>query len=351
MKREFFLLASLSLGACIADAPGDDPPPATGDDDDGDDPPPSDMPGSGSGATGASAYGNPADTTKPWRVLDVAYEVQSTGYWCGPTATKIALSGRMPAPSQQTLANQLHTTTNGTDWVGQVTAVLNSNLRASWYRTQEMPNDPPTPGQRDQLWRDLTRSIDNGFPFVANIVAPPSNHPPGYPNDRTIYHYFTVIGYNGETRQAYIADPASFGGNQKYWLSFDQLATLIPPKGYTGPAACARDAVVGKIAEKYDGIGGCTSVIGPPITEERATPDGVGRYSVFERGSIYWTPQLGAHEVHGRIRDAWAASGWETGPLGYPTSDEYAVPGGRRSDFERGSITWTAATNTTTIDP
>ncbi len=69
--------------------------------------------------------------------------------------------------------------------------------------------------------------IDNGFPLVANIVAPPTNHPPGYPSDRTIYHYFTVIGYNADTRQVYVADPASFGGNQLYWLTFDQLATRM----------------------------------------------------------------------------------------------------------------------------
>lgn len=67
---------------------------------------------------------------------------------------------------------------------------------------------------------------------MANIVAPPGNQPPGYPPDQTIYHYFTVIGYDDANRTVLIADPASFGGNQIYWLSFDQLATLIPPKGY-----------------------------------------------------------------------------------------------------------------------
>ena len=326
------VLCFLAITACVEIDESDLPP---------------DEPGDGSGDTGISiAEGN---TAQPWRVLDVAYQVQQTGYWCGPAATRIALSARMAPPSQQTLANQLHTTTNGTDWIGQVTGVLNANLRAGWYVTREMPNDPPTPAQRDLLWRDLVRSIDNGFAMVANIVAPPSNHPPGYPNDRTIWHYFAVIGYNRDTRQAYIADSANFGGNQLYWLSFDQLATLIPPKGYTALAGCTREAVVGAIAQKYDELGGCGSVIGPPITEERGTPDGVGRYSVFERGSIYWTPQLGAHEVHGRIRDAWAESGWELGPLGYPVSDEYAHGDGRRSDFERGYIHWTAATNTTQI--
>jgi len=285
----------------------------------------------------------------PWRVLNVRYEIQSTGYWCGPTATDIALSARIPPPGQATLAQELGTTVNGTDTIDYVTRVLDQNLGAAWYTTRQMPDDPPTQPQRDLLWHDLTRAIDDGFPLVANIVAPPSNHPPGYPNNETIYHYFAVIGYNPQTQQAYIADPADFGGNQEYWLTFDQLATLIPPKGYTALADCARDAVVGEIAGKYDALGGCGSILGAPITEERGAPDGVGRYSVFEKGSIYWTPALGAHEVHGGIRDAWAAAGWEAGRLGYPISDEYADGDGRRSDFEHGSIHWSAVTDTTTI--
>jgi hypothetical protein len=331
ITRLSFVLSLTALAACV-EIDADDLPP--------------DDPGDGSGAIGVAL--DETGGLQPWRVLDVRYEAQSTSYWCGPTATKIALSARINPPSQQALANQLPTTTNGTDWIGQVTATLNNNLRAGWYVTRELPNDPPTPGQRDLLWRDLVRTIDNGFPMVANIWAPANNHPPGYPN-YLIKHYFTVIGYNRETRQAYIADPANFGGNAQYWLSFDQLATLIPPKGYTALAACTREAVVGEIGRKYDTLGGCGSMLGAPITEERGTPDGVGRYSVFERGSIYWTPQHGAHEVHGRIRDAWAAAGWEAGELGYPISDEYADGDGRRSDFERGYIHWSAATNTTTI--
>lgn len=165
-------------------------------------------------------------------VLNVQYQVQETGYWCGPAATRIALSARTGnVPSQADLAAQLGTTTNGTDWVGQVTGVLNQDLGTSYYETKEMPNDPPTQAQRDLLWNDIVLDIDNGYAIVANIVAPANNHPPGYP-DYTIYHYFTVIGYDSSDRTVKIADPANFGGNQLYWLSFDQLATLIPPKGY-----------------------------------------------------------------------------------------------------------------------
>jgi hypothetical protein len=163
-------------------------------------------------------------------VLNVEYQVQETGYWCGPAATRIALSARGVFRSQADLAAELGTTENGTDWIGQVTGVMSGYV--GWYQTTEMPNDPPTQEQRDKLWADIVHDIDSGYAIVANIVAPPGNQPPGYPPE-TIYHYFTVIGYNDVDRTVRIADPASFGGNQLYWLTFDQLATLIPPKGYS----------------------------------------------------------------------------------------------------------------------
>jgi len=165
------------------------------------------------------------------RWLSIDYQVQETGYWCGPAATRIALSARVAPPSQGALAAQLGTTEDGTGWIGQVTAVLNANLGGGWYETKEMPNDPPTQGERDLLWNDLVYDIDRNYPVVANIVAPANNHPPGYP-DYTIYHYFTVFGYDPVDRTVVIADPANFGGNAIYWISFDQLASLIPPKGY-----------------------------------------------------------------------------------------------------------------------
>ena len=285
------------------------------------------------------------------KVLRVDYQVQETGYWCGPAATRVAISARKAAPNQRDVARQLGTTTNGTDHIGQVTSVLNAHFGAGTYFTQEMPNDPPTPAQRDKLWNDIVRNIDSGYVVVTNIVAPPSNHPPGYPA-RTIYHYFAVIGYNGQTRQVYIADSANFGGNRLYWLSFNQLATLIPPKGYSAAnvgthCAAGEGTTGGAIDAKYRSLGGCGSILGAPLTEELATPDRVGRYNVFQNGSIYWTPRTGAHEVHGRIRDAWRDKGWEAGALGYPTSDELDVPEGKKNEFEHGRIVWKRATNET----
>lgn len=106
--------------------------------------------------------------------------------------------------------------------------------------------------------------------------------------------------------------------------------------------------VQGEIDALYRRLGGCGSaLLGLPRSDERRTPDGRGRYSVFDRGSIYWTSATGAHEVLGRIRDRWAELGWEAGVLGYPISGEQVTPdkSGRFSVFERGSIYWTEKTD------
>jgi uncharacterized protein with LGFP repeats len=69
----------------------------------------------------------------------------------------------------------------------------------------------------------------------------------------------------------------------------------------------------------------------------------------FQRGSIYWSPATGVHAVEGGIRAAWAAHGWETGPLGYPTRDAYPVTGGVRTEFQGGTITRDSRTGAVTV--
>ena len=100
--------------------------------------------------------------------------------------------------------------------------------------------------------------------------------------------------------------------------------------------------VHGGIKEKWAALGWERSFLGYPVTDERVTPDGIGRYNHFQGGSIYWTQQTGAHEVHGAIKDKWASLGWERSYLGYPISDEQVTPDGRGrvSHFQGGSIYW-----------
>jgi len=101
--------------------------------------------------------------------------------------------------------------------------------------------------------------------------------------------------------------------------------------------------VQGFIRAKWAAFGGEQSFLGYPVTDELTTPDGVGRFSHFQGGSIYWTPNTGAHEVHGLIRDKWSELGWELSSLGYPTSDEVLFSDGatRLNTFQNGCIYWT----------
>lgn len=112
---------------------------------------------------------------------------------------------------------------------------------------------------------------------------------------------------------------------------------------YWLPAIGAR-SVYGGIYRKWAQHRWENGFLGFPLTNETSTPDRTGRYNHFEGGSIYWTPRTGAHEVHGAIRARWAAMGWERSYLGYPTSDEFSIPGGRRSNFQYGYITWNGYT-------
>jgi hypothetical protein len=108
--------------------------------------------------------------------------------------------------------------------------------------------------------------------------------------------------------------------------------------------------VHGGIYAKWSSLGGEAGILGFPTTDETGTPDGVGRYNHFSRNaSIYWTPSTGAWSVHGAIRAEWASLGWERSPLGYPVSDEYAVVGGRANAFQGGHIIWYSSTNTTRV--
>lgn len=81
--------------------------------------------------------------------------------------------------------------------------------------------------------------------------------------------------------------------------------------------------VCGAVRHRYvAGYGGPRSALGPPLTGDRVAPDGVGRWTDFRNGSLYWHPAAGVHELHGPLRDHWFAVGGPGGPLGYPTTEE-----------------------------
>ncbi|MET0693863.1 MAG: hypothetical protein ABWY56_08025, partial [Propionibacteriaceae bacterium] len=101
--------------------------------------------------------------------------------------------------------------------------------------------------------------------------------------------------------------------------------------------------VHGDIRAKYDALGGAGGRLGLPVTDESGTPDGYGRYNHFQGGSIYWTDHTGAFLVFGGVRDAWAAQGWERGPLGYPVADQHTLA--PMSPADHPQVSWTLFEN------
>lgn len=95
-----------------------------------------------------------------------------------------------------------------------------------------------------------------------------------------------------------------------------------------------------EIDRKYVSLPNAEEILGSPTDFEQPTTDGAGTYRDFQYGAIYWTPQTGAYEVHGAIYKEWASLGLERGYLGYPTSDETMEDIKRYNHFQHGSIYW-----------
>ncbi|AKA95717.1 LGFP repeat-containing protein [Corynebacterium ulcerans] len=98
--------------------------------------------------------------------------------------------------------------------------------------------------------------------------------------------------------------------------------------------------IQGRIYDKWQELGAQNSSLGYPITSEASTPDGIGRYNLFQNGIMVWNPKFGAHAITGDILLQWVYSGAINGDVGYPISDpgEADSDGWKEQKFEKGSI-------------
>ena len=100
---------------------------------------------------------------------------------------------------------------------------------------------------------------------------------------------------------------------------------------------------LGPIRDRWASAGFENGRLGYPTTDVVYGLRDGGAYQNYQGGAIIWTPAYGARLSAGAIRDAWASTGFGRGILGYPTSDEYSVPGGVSQNYQGGVITSTAA--------
>ena len=171
---------------------------------------------------------------------------QTTGYFCGPascqTALQVVLNGEVL--EEQQLANEMHTTEDGTNSIELLAECLNTHAHHAEWQAVWLPNDPPTRDEAEQFWVDLKANIDAGFPMPANWVSPEGNHPvavrgsgpnPGYYG--CVYHYVCLGGWAEDETGRYVYVYDSGFSPWQYWVTFEQCCTLMPPKGYVRAAA------------------------------------------------------------------------------------------------------------------
>ncbi|WP_422770278.1 C39 family peptidase [Plantactinospora sp. WMMC1484] len=184
-----------------------------------------------------AAKAAPAKTTEPpappeSKLLDYEFQAQINGWYCGPAATRIALTVRDKRPSQDAVAGALGTTTSGTNSAEDTTRVLNDLIGTDFYRTTAIPGGAATPAQMDRLQADVVHAVTSGYAVVVNIAGSVTDLDGGwhsYPGG----HYLTVVGYRDDGRTVKIADPAIPGADSTYWLSTIDLANWAATRGYS----------------------------------------------------------------------------------------------------------------------
>jgi hypothetical protein len=165
------------------------------------------------------------------------FQQQQNGYYCGPAATRVALTARNHYPSQDQVAKSLGTTVNGTDSSNNVVNTLNAYLGGGTYEATFIGGNDATPAQRDELLKDVRYTIDSGYVVVANVVGPIST------NDSSFYsyptgHYVAIIGYEGDN--VLVADV----NVREYWVTGARMATWIAGRSYSSKVGGPEKPVV-----------------------------------------------------------------------------------------------------------
>ncbi|WP_160097180.1 RICIN domain-containing protein [Kibdelosporangium aridum] len=145
-----------------------------------------------------------------------------------------------------------------------------------------------------------------------------------------IHRKFAALGFEEGLGLAYGAE-APFGTEGARWQMFSGGSVIITPRNGTV-------ALTGSIDRKYHNVG--LAKLGYPLSDAQPTADGVGKVVNFSLGgaAIYQHPTTNASLVYGAIATKYRELGAERSFLGYPTSDETALPKGSRNTFQNGRI-------------
>lgn len=157
-------------------------------------------------------------------IVSHEYQRQINGYYCGPAATRVALTAIGQYPSQDEIASELHTTVNGTNSVNDVTRCLAG--RGEQYDSTFISGSDATPEEANALWMAVQRTVAAGRAIVANVVGSVTTSD-GWTYSYPGGHYVAVPGHD-DAGNVCVADV----DKREYWITVGQLATWIAGRGY-----------------------------------------------------------------------------------------------------------------------
>ncbi|WP_433353618.1 C39 family peptidase [Micromonospora saelicesensis] len=165
------------------------------------------------------------------RELGVRYEAQPNFYYCGPAATRNALSVQGKNINVDDMAKEMGTTEAGTNSINDITPVLNKETgKNDAYRSVEISTPDADTKQTDTLRADIVKTVDDGRAVVANIAGT-SVDTDGNAHSYEGGHYISVVGYRDNGNTVKIADSAD-PNTASYWISVEHLADWIATRGY-----------------------------------------------------------------------------------------------------------------------
>ncbi|MEV0216986.1 C39 family peptidase, partial [Micromonospora sp. NPDC050695] len=166
------------------------------------------------------------------RELGVRYEAQPNFYYCGPAATRNALSVQGKNINVDDMAKEMGTTEAGTNSINDITPVLNKETgKPNAYHSVEISSSTADDKQTDKLRTDIIKTIDDGRAVVANIAGT-STDTDGAVHSFEGGHYISVVGYRDNGQSVKIADSAN-PDTASYWISVEHLADWIATRGYS----------------------------------------------------------------------------------------------------------------------
>jgi hypothetical protein len=183
-------------------------------------------------AAAPPAPAKPAAPPAPAKEKALGYDfaLQPNYYYCGPAATRIALTALGQWHTFDELAGEMGTTEDGTDSAFDIARALNANLGGNVYHTVEIPGQSATKEQIDKLRWDVVAAITSNHPIVANVAGAAIDLHGGqhyYPG-----HYVAIVGYGEHGTTVKIADPADIDANGSYWMSTVDAANWMGTHGY-----------------------------------------------------------------------------------------------------------------------